>query len=152
MPMLHIISHYGILCSFDVINITQGATQICSPPEPVSDRSGLMQFIIPHPVAPQVAVVASQPLAASLPVATNQPFGGTFTVASPPFGVSQPVASPPVAASMQVPPMQQVAASQPAPMPNFGSFGISTASPAPNTSIPTTTPNKPSTMVSKNMF
>lgn len=47
MPMLHIISHYGILCSFNVINLKQGIPMICSPPEAVPDASGLSQFTIP---------------------------------------------------------------------------------------------------------
>lgn len=41
MPVLHILSHQGVLCLFYAINLRQGAACICSPPEKLPDESGL---------------------------------------------------------------------------------------------------------------
>lgn len=47
MPMIHILSHHGILCSFIVINLKQGIPMICSPPEQSINLSGLSFFTTP---------------------------------------------------------------------------------------------------------
>ncbi|XP_069698621.1 nuclear pore complex protein Nup214 [Periplaneta americana] len=44
MPVLHILSHQGVLCLFYAINLRPGAARICSPPEKLPDESGLTLF------------------------------------------------------------------------------------------------------------
>lgn len=129
--MLHIISHYGILCSFNVINIIQGSAQICSPPEGIPDQSGLHQFTVP-----KQTMAAGEPKPASQPVAVSQSIA-----ASQPVAATQPV--------LTIPSPQQGLASQSAGMPSFGNFNVPAVPSMPNNNIPTSaTSNKPQTMVS----
>jgi hypothetical protein len=44
MPVLHILSHQGVLCLFYAINLRPGAACICSPPEKLPDESGRAAF------------------------------------------------------------------------------------------------------------
>lgn len=44
MPVLHILSHQGVLCLFYAVNLRPGASCICSPPEKLLDESGLALF------------------------------------------------------------------------------------------------------------
>ncbi|KAJ4442243.1 hypothetical protein ANN_12109 [Periplaneta americana] len=44
MPVLHILSHQGVLCLFYAINLRPGAARICLPPEKLPDESGLTLF------------------------------------------------------------------------------------------------------------
>jgi hypothetical protein len=41
MPVLHILSHQGVLCLFYAVNVRIDAALICSPPEKLPDESGL---------------------------------------------------------------------------------------------------------------
>lgn len=41
MPMIHILSTHGFLLSFDLLNFQPTRVDICSPPQPISDRSGI---------------------------------------------------------------------------------------------------------------
>lgn len=145
MPMLHIISHYGVLCSFNVINITQAAAQICTKPEPIPDQSGINQFIIPKqtmaagepkpqsqtkPQTPTAAIkpVAPQPMQPSQSVIASQPVAtsaiGQQVVSVQPIGNQQPsngtISS--IASSMG-----QISASG---APSFGGFSFAGATAA----------------------
>lgn len=44
-PYLLILSHQGVLCLFNVVNLKEGIPSICAPPDPVSDLSGIQQFV-----------------------------------------------------------------------------------------------------------
>lgn len=44
MPVLHILSHQGVLCLFYAVNLRPGAACICTPPEKLQDESGLALF------------------------------------------------------------------------------------------------------------
>jgi hypothetical protein len=48
MPVLHILSHQGVLCLFYAINLRQNAACICAPPEKLPDESGLAMITIPR--------------------------------------------------------------------------------------------------------
>lgn len=43
-PYVLMLSHQGILCVFDIINL-KNVPPICTPPDPIEDLSGLNQFI-----------------------------------------------------------------------------------------------------------
>uniref|UniRef100_A0A1Q3EY95 Nuclear pore complex protein Nup214 n=1 Tax=Culex tarsalis TaxID=7177 RepID=A0A1Q3EY95_CULTA len=45
MPMLHMVSTYGLLVSFNILNLTPNVPNICSPPRPVNDTSGQFERI-----------------------------------------------------------------------------------------------------------
>lgn len=61
MPVLHILSHKGVLCLFHAINLRPDAARICSPPEVLPDESGLTMFttISVNEVPPGVIPTAS---------------------------------------------------------------------------------------------
>jgi hypothetical protein len=44
MPVLHILSHQGVLCLFYAINLRPSAACICSAPQKLPDESGLAAF------------------------------------------------------------------------------------------------------------
>lgn len=44
MPMLHLLSTNGTLVSFNILNTRSNCPSICSPPQPLSDTSGLQHF------------------------------------------------------------------------------------------------------------
>ena len=64
MPVLHILSHQGVLCLFHAVNLKPEAARICSPPEKLPDESGLA-FFTAAPTLPaeaqQQASVESSP-------------------------------------------------------------------------------------------
>lgn len=65
MPVLHILSHEGVLNVFDVINVRKDAAHICSPPQAIQDQSGLSQFTEQTPKAVQQTVAnAGSPFSA----------------------------------------------------------------------------------------
>ncbi|XP_039448687.1 nuclear pore complex protein Nup214 [Culex pipiens pallens] len=82
MPMLHMVSTYGLLVSFNILNLTPNVPNICSPPRPVNDTSGQFERLdFSKPVtapAPQVAA-AAPPQAAEISFAL--PTGATSTPA-----------------------------------------------------------------------
>lgn len=43
MPMVHVLSTDGTLASYNFLNLTAGAPDVCSPPPPITDNSG--QFV-----------------------------------------------------------------------------------------------------------
>ncbi|KAG5897453.1 hypothetical protein JTB14_002714 [Gonioctena quinquepunctata] len=45
-PYLLILSHQGVLCFFDIVNLKPGVPGICCPPDNVQDTSGLAQFVV----------------------------------------------------------------------------------------------------------
>lgn len=45
MPLLILLSHEGLLCFFFAVNILPSSAVICSPPEPLSDMSGVQCFV-----------------------------------------------------------------------------------------------------------
>lgn len=44
MPILHILSTHGLLLSFDLLNLQPTCAGICSPPQPIADKSGAHLF------------------------------------------------------------------------------------------------------------
>lgn len=78
MPMLHILSTYGVLCSFYVLNTTPTYVDVCSPPRPL-DPSVANFF----KVQPAIAPAPSQPEVLKTPPKADMPF-------APPIGQSTP--------------------------------------------------------------
>ncbi|KAK4879776.1 hypothetical protein RN001_007922 [Aquatica leii] len=77
-PFLFLLSHYGVLCCFRVINIKNGVLNICQTPKPLSDVSGLNMFVSTAKLTPNVQTVTAE---VSKPV--------------PPPQISQAVLTPP---------------------------------------------------------
>lgn len=48
MPLLVMLSHDGVLCYFQAINLLQGAAKLCQPPQQFPDSSGLHLFSLPE--------------------------------------------------------------------------------------------------------
>nr|XP_024216867.1 nuclear pore complex protein Nup214 [Halyomorpha halys] len=48
MPLLIMLSHDGVLCYFQAINLLQGAAKLCQPPQQFPDSSGLHFFSLPE--------------------------------------------------------------------------------------------------------
>lgn len=44
-PLLLLLSHYGVLCCFDIINLKPNSPNLCTPPDSISDLSGIHYFI-----------------------------------------------------------------------------------------------------------
>ncbi|XP_055847820.1 nuclear pore complex protein Nup214 [Episyrphus balteatus] len=90
MPMIHTLSTHGQLVAFNFLNLQPNTPDICSPPPPISDTSGMSQFKpvsemlnqkkpeITMPAATMPLTVVSQPAPAELSFA---PLGGTSTPA-----------------------------------------------------------------------
>ncbi|XP_017772452.1 PREDICTED: nuclear pore complex protein DDB_G0274915-like [Nicrophorus vespilloides] len=80
-PALLILSNHGVLCCFDILNMKANAPSVCSPPESITDKSGLNQFVTvekinPIPAEVQKPVVSSNPVLPSVatkPSLSNQP-------------------------------------------------------------------------------
>lgn len=43
-PILLLLSHYGVLCCFNIVYLKEGIPSICTPSEPISDTSGIQYF------------------------------------------------------------------------------------------------------------
>lgn len=71
MPLLILLSHEGLLCFFFTVNILQSSAVICSPPEPLSDMSGVQCFV-PYSEGEAVEDVHAESTGVK-PVITNQP-------------------------------------------------------------------------------
>lgn len=72
MPMLHLLSTFGTLISFDIINKRPNCPGICSPPAPLSDTSGINHFraissLTVDPAKPAISDVSFGGLATSTP-------------------------------------------------------------------------------------
>lgn len=83
MPMIHILSTYGVLCSFYILNTSPGYVDICSPPRPL-DPAAMSLFKVSQPVAapPQEQQVVKTPPKLEMPF--SQPMGQS-TPAVPKF-------------------------------------------------------------------
>lgn len=66
MPMLHILSTHGLLLSFDLLNLQANAISLCSPPQPINDKSASGHFVI-KTVGKQLTVEEKTPS----PIATT---------------------------------------------------------------------------------
>lgn len=55
--MIHILSTHGLLLSFDLLNFQSSRVDICSPPQPLSDQSGLRMF---RPIANEQTAPSQQ--------------------------------------------------------------------------------------------
>lgn len=88
MPMVHILSTYGVLCSFYILNTSPDYVDICSPPRPI-DPAALNLFKITQPVkaAPQEQPTLATP--SKLEMAFSQPMSQS-TPALPKFQVVPP--------------------------------------------------------------
>ncbi|XP_055636378.1 nuclear pore complex protein Nup214 [Toxorhynchites rutilus septentrionalis] len=75
MPMIHLLSTYGLLVSFNVLNLTPNAPSLCSPPKPISDMSGKFEKIdFNNRVKPVAAPASSAEISFAVPVgATSTP-------------------------------------------------------------------------------
>lgn len=60
-PVLLILSHNGVLCLFNVVNLKAGIPSICTPPDAVQDVSGLSQFVKPAAQPQVLNVPKSEP-------------------------------------------------------------------------------------------
>ncbi|KAJ8969944.1 hypothetical protein NQ317_012933, partial [Molorchus minor] len=58
-PYLLLLSHQGVLCIFNVVNLKQGVPSICTPSDPVHDTSGAQQFVTISPQTQQSVTMAS---------------------------------------------------------------------------------------------
>lgn len=105
MPMVHIYSTHGYLLSFNLLNLQPTYVDICSPPRPISDRSGAHLFIensVANKTPTQTVPVAQpfiQPKSQEVhKVASSEnanltfviPENSTSTPAKPTFGVTAP--------------------------------------------------------------
>ncbi|XP_062546766.1 nuclear pore complex protein Nup214 [Armigeres subalbatus] len=77
MPMIHLLSTYGLLVSFNVLNLVPNIPKICSPPRPVTDTSG--KFEISTSKQPTIPVVP--PAQPSAEITFTVPTGATSTPA-----------------------------------------------------------------------
>ena len=115
MPMVHILSTYGVLCSFYILNTSPGYVDICSPPRPL-DPAALSLFKVIQPAAaplqeqsplltpPKPEISFSQPMGQSTPALPKFPnpttakpapvsnfsgsLFGNLTQPTPPFGLN----------------------------------------------------------------
>nr|CAH7723711.1 unnamed protein product [Callosobruchus chinensis] len=97
-PYLVLLSHTGVMCIFDVVNLKQGAPTVCSPPENIVDASGLSLFTTSQPTVIEVnlgvaADTSATPTKPSMPAAavvpqqslpTYKPPNNTFSFAQQP--------------------------------------------------------------------
>lgn len=113
MPMVHILSTYGVLCSFYLLNTTPSYVDMCSPARPL-DQNALSLFKVSQPAAPTSQLLAvlqtppkteaafTQPMSQSTPAiskvnpmavkpVTGGLFSGINTSQPPPFGSSSTV-------------------------------------------------------------
>ncbi|XP_018561339.1 nuclear pore complex protein Nup214 [Anoplophora glabripennis] len=77
-PYLLILSHHGVLCFFSVVNLKEGVPSICAPPDPVSDLSGIQQFVTPvenTPIQPTESAQVPPPSVSVTPVSQATVFG-----------------------------------------------------------------------------
>lgn len=90
MPLLHILSHDGVLCIFHVINILPQSVPVCEPPKPLADMSGLDQFVVAS-----IPVVGAQTQNPTPPSHTHQSMPSSQaslpTVPTQSLSSSQPV-------------------------------------------------------------
>lgn len=106
MPLLVMLSHDGVLCYFQAINVLQGAAKLCQPPQQFPDSSGLHLFSLPEagdalsphgekeeqkvPDAKELglqvvqAVQSSIPSSVSAPQSIEKPIGQTALTQSQP--------------------------------------------------------------------
>lgn len=92
MPMIHILSTYGVLCSFYVLNTSHGYVDICSPPRPL-DSAAMSLFRVNQLVqAHEPEVLLRTPQKAELPFA---PPIGQSTPALPKFQLTTTPKPPP---------------------------------------------------------
>lgn len=130
MPMIHVCSTYGVLCSFYLLNTSQTYVDVCSPPRPL-DPTALSLFKVQQQ-QPQQQMTAAPPVFQT-PVKSEM----TFT---PPLDQSTP-ALPKLQVSTFNPPVQNLFSlgnmSQPPPQ-----FGVAQVS-APSAFQPTAKPTAP---------
>lgn len=91
MPMIHILSTYGVLSSFYVLNTTSTYVDICSPPRPL-DQNALSLFKVdPAKSPPQAAFIT--------PPKPDMPFNAPIGQSTPAIPKIQPMTTkpPPVA-------------------------------------------------------
>lgn len=84
-PKLLLLSHHGILCCFNVINLKQGLPTVCSPADPLPDISGANLFT-------KVEPPKSQPV---LPTQTIKPEIKPQVTSTPQFGEQSNLIKPP---------------------------------------------------------
>ncbi|XP_066255123.1 nuclear pore complex protein Nup214 isoform X2 [Euwallacea similis] len=90
-PLLCFLSHQGVLCIFNVVYLKSGVSSVCTPPDPITDSSGLSLFTSSTPsitpLKPAATVSIPPTLVQSTPIVSkgNEPlskslFGGQTTV------------------------------------------------------------------------
>lgn len=78
MPMIHLLSTYGFLVSFNVLNLVPNVPRICCPPKPVADTSGKFEKVDPGKQLPTPPTAAAPPAAE---MTFTVPAGATSTPA-----------------------------------------------------------------------
>ncbi|XP_058449633.1 nuclear pore complex protein Nup214 isoform X2 [Malaya genurostris] len=79
MPMIHMLSTYGFLVSFNILNLTSNIPNICSPPKPITDCSGKFQLNDCKTIIPVVSAANSAQKSSDISFAV--PMGATSTPA-----------------------------------------------------------------------
>lgn len=84
-PYLLILSHHGVLCFFNVVNLKQGVPSICTPPDPVTDLSGIQQFVSPaeNTPTPQPEPAKVAPVSVGAPPASQATVFGAKVLTQP---------------------------------------------------------------------
>ncbi|XP_065355960.1 nuclear pore complex protein Nup214 isoform X2 [Calliphora vicina] len=147
MPMIHVLSTHGHLVSYNFLNLSPNAVDVCSPPPPLNDISG--QFValretiaagVPLALGNQNKPATAEQVGGNRPPAGGAGFGDmTFSLGSNMVTSTPAVKDKPVSLFGA-----QIAA--PKPTTGFGfpaNTAASSAAPAPSTT--TITANKPST-------
>lgn len=81
MPMIHLLSTYGLLVSFNVLNLAPNVTNICSPPRPVTDTSGKFEKVVTSNQTTTPVAVTVAPVQPAAEITFTVPTGATSTPA-----------------------------------------------------------------------
>ncbi|XP_066143152.1 nuclear pore complex protein Nup214 isoform X2 [Euwallacea fornicatus] len=90
-PLLCLLSHQGVLCVFNVVYLKSGVPSVCTPPDPITDNSGLSLFTSSitslTPLKPAATVSVPPSIMQSTPIVSKgnealskSLFGGQTTV------------------------------------------------------------------------
>ncbi|XP_031632633.1 nuclear pore complex protein Nup214-like isoform X2 [Contarinia nasturtii] len=87
MPMLHILSTHGFISSFNMLNFQPNRVDICSPPQNISDQSGLGFFKQNTSVGAAQKIMTTPPL--QQPNATRTSSSNDFHVNNATFAIPE---------------------------------------------------------------
>ncbi|VEN45359.1 unnamed protein product, partial [Callosobruchus maculatus] len=86
-PYLVLLSHTGVMCIFDVVNLKQGTPTVCSPPENIVNTSGLSLFTTSQPTVIEVNLGVA---ADASPMPTKTPTTAAVIVPQQPLPTYKP--------------------------------------------------------------